>query len=194
MFSYKHIYETLGTAGLPLLQGSQGKRTQSRAEATKHALMLSCCVFFFGFTKLGMFNKIFFCLCKFPIFILMTLICRTVTSQSMVFVHKCNFYQGIIDDLATSMTLTGQEARLQVRYHLPDHPQIELYEQLCDEYKKLSEKQLQKHLDEVDVVQRAKRREKRLDDDFTKRLALMAEQDEQDSVSNELPQPRRPQP
>ena len=26
MFAYKTIYETLGTAGLPLLQGSQGKR------------------------------------------------------------------------------------------------------------------------------------------------------------------------
>lgn len=30
----------------------------------------------------------------------------------MVFVHKCNFYQGIIDDLASTMTLTGQEARI----------------------------------------------------------------------------------
>ena len=49
--------------------------------------------------------------------------------------HKCNFYQNIVDDLASSMTLTGQEARIQVRYHLPDHPQVELYEQLCQEYK-----------------------------------------------------------
>ena len=63
-----------------------------------------------------------------------------VTSQSLVFVHKCNFYQGIVDDLATTMTLTGQEARIQVRFHLPDHPQAELYEQLCQEYKNLSAK------------------------------------------------------
>ena len=26
MFTYKNIYENLGTAGLPLLQGTQGKR------------------------------------------------------------------------------------------------------------------------------------------------------------------------
>lgn len=93
----------------------------------------------------------------------------------MVFVHKCNFYQGIVDDLATSLTLTGQEARIQVRYNLPEHPQAELYEQLCLDYKQLSKKQLQKHLTEVDVVAKAKARERRLDDDFTKRLALMAE-------------------
>ena len=68
-----------------------------------------------------------------------------VTSQTFVFIHKCNFYQGIIDDLATSLTLTGQEARLQVRFYLPEHPQIELYEQLCNEYKNLGEKQLEKH-------------------------------------------------
>ena len=35
-----------------------------------------------------------------------------VTSQALVFMHKCNFYQGIIDDVASSMTLTGQEARI----------------------------------------------------------------------------------
>jgi len=45
-----------------------------------------------------------------------------VTSQVLVFIHKCNFYQSIVDDIATSMTLTGQEARIQVRYYLPDHP------------------------------------------------------------------------
>lgn len=64
MFAYKTVYEALGTAGLPLLQGSQGKRKQSKAEAIKHGLMLSTGVFFFAFTKLGLFNKIFFCLGK----------------------------------------------------------------------------------------------------------------------------------
>lgn len=36
------------------------------------------------------------------------------------------------------MTLTGQEARIQVRFTLPDHPQTELYKQLCVEYLNLS--------------------------------------------------------
>ena len=107
----------------------------------------------------------------------------------MVFMHKCNFYQGVIDDIATSMTLTGQEARIQVRYHLPDHPQNELYAQLCAEYKKLSAKQLEKHLKEVTVVKQARERERRLDQEFTKRLASMA--DEEDSVTEELPRKKR---
>ena len=104
--------------------------------------------------------------------------------------HKCNFYQGIIDDVAGSMTLTGQEARIQVRYYLPDHPQVELYEQLCHEYKNLSEKQLKKHRDQVSVVAKAKEREKKLDSDFAQRLAAMQEEEE-DSISAELPRQRK---
>ena len=99
--------------------------------------MLTTCVFFFAFTKFGLFNKIFFCL---------------ITSQGLVFVHKCNFYQGVIEDLASSLTLTGQEARLQVRYFMPDHPQVDLYEHLCGEYKSLSVKLLEKHKEQVDFV------------------------------------------
>jgi hypothetical protein len=64
MFAYKQVYENLGTAGLPLLTGSKGKQKQSKAEAIKHGLMISCGVFFFAFTKLGLFNKIFFSLSK----------------------------------------------------------------------------------------------------------------------------------
>lgn len=70
--------------------------------------------------------------------------------------HKCNFYQGVVNDLASSMTLSGQEARIQVRFALPDHPQAELYEQLCGEYKKLSVEVLQKHKDQVNAVTKAK--------------------------------------
>ena len=50
--------------GLPLLSGTQGKRKYGKAEAIKHGIMITSIVFFFAFTKLGMFNKIFFCLSK----------------------------------------------------------------------------------------------------------------------------------
>jgi len=69
------------------------------------------------------------------------------------------------------MTLTGQEARIQVRYHLPDHPQIELYESLCKEYLNLSAKQLEKHRRQIDTVAHAKIREQKLDIEFSERLA-----------------------
>ena len=48
--------------------------------------MLGTFVFFFGFTKLGMINKIFF---------------ASVISQVLVFYIKCNFYERIVDDLLT---------------------------------------------------------------------------------------------
>jgi len=139
----------------------------------KHGIMLVSGVFFFCCTKLGMFNKIFFCL---------------LTSQSLVFVQKTNLYQGCIEDLATCMTLTGQEARLQVRFHMPDHPQVELFEQLCIEYKNLSAKQLEKHLKQINSVANAKEREEKLDKEFSKRLALLeADENGPDSIDAELP-------
>ena len=85
------------------------------------------------------------------------------------------------------MTLTGQEARIQVRYHMPDHPQVELYTQLCSEYKQLSEKQLERHRDEITKVRDAKEREKRLDAEFTARLAEM----EDDGVDTGQPYGKR---
>ena len=139
-----------------MLTGKSGKQRHNKAEAVKHGLMLSSAVFFFAFTRLGLFTKIFFCL---------------ITSQALTFVHKCNFYQGVIEDLADSMTLTGQEARIQVRFWMPDHPKVELYEQLCSEYLNLSKKQLDKHREQVDFVKKAKLREEKLDKAFTQRLA-----------------------
>ena len=50
---------------------------------------------------------------------------------------------------------------------MPEHPQAELYEQLCTEYKNLSVKLLEKHKDQVDLVKRAKAREEQLDKAFT---------------------------
>lgn len=60
---------------------------------------------------------------------------------------KCNYYRRIVEDQATQMTLTGQEARIQIRYILPNHNDTALFEQLCQRYKQQSKEQLQKHLD-----------------------------------------------
>lgn len=77
---------------MPIVSGAHAKKQRGRAEFIKHGLMLSTFVFFFGFSKLGMINKIF---------------CSLIISQSLVFVHKCTFYQRLIEDVATQMTLTG---------------------------------------------------------------------------------------
>ncbi len=61
---------------------------------------------------------------------------------------KCSFYRRVVEDQATQMTLTGQEARIQIRYILPNHNDIKLFEQLCDRYKNQSKEQLQRHLDQ----------------------------------------------
>ena len=67
---------------------------------------------------------------------------------------------------------------------MAEHPQNELYEQLCTEYKKLSEKQLKKHVDQVETIRKAKEHEAELDRQFAKRLAsIQSDEDEEDSIS-----------
>ena len=59
MFIYREIYENLTNAGLPLMKAAAQKKAYNRAELTKHGLMFTTFVFFFGFTKLGFINKLF---------------------------------------------------------------------------------------------------------------------------------------
>ena len=59
--------------------------------------------------------------------------------------HRGNFYRKMVDELSVQMTLPGQEARIQLRYYLPDHFQNDLYTKLCQDYKNLSQEQLDKH-------------------------------------------------
>lgn len=61
---------------------------------------------------------------------------------------------------------------------MPDHPNAELYEQLCDEYKKQSVELLKKHREQVDVVAKNKKRERDLDAEFARKLAAMEEDEE----------------
>ena len=60
MFIYREIVENLTNAGLPLMKASSEKKARNKAELTKHGLMFTTFVFFFGFTKLGFINKLFF--------------------------------------------------------------------------------------------------------------------------------------
>ena len=64
------------------------------------------------------------------------------------------------------MTLTGQEARIYLRYHLPDHPNNELYNALCVEYKKQSTETLKKHRESIDKVAAIRMKESELDKHF----------------------------
>jgi hypothetical protein len=60
-------------SGLPLVYGAKAKNERSKFTVIKHSIMVGTAVFFFGFTKLGIFNKIFLTM---------------VVSQSLLFVHK----------------------------------------------------------------------------------------------------------
>ncbi len=67
-----------------------------------------------------------------------------VFSSSLTFLNNSNFYKHVITDVAKDMTLTGQEARIQLRYRIPDHPKTKDYEELCVEYKEKSAENLKK--------------------------------------------------
>ena len=142
-------------SGLPIMQGKDGRAKQQNAELVKGGIMLTTFGFYFKFTSLGMLNKIWL---------------FAVTSQILVFAHKCRFYKGIVEDQSTQMTLTGQEARIQIRYWIPDHPQVDLFKQMCEQYKNLSEEQLLKNRRQADMALKRKMMEQKLDDDFTRRL------------------------
>jgi hypothetical protein len=62
-------------SGLPLVYGAHAKKQRGKFQIIKHSIMAGTAVFFFGFTKLGIFNKIFLTM---------------ITSQSLLFVQKCN--------------------------------------------------------------------------------------------------------
>jgi len=86
------------------------------------------------------------------------------------------------------MTLTGQEARIMIRYLLPAHPQVELYSDLCVRYKQLSAEQLQKHKNEIETLAKVKAKEAALDKEFARKLQDLSEHE---SIDDELPSKKR---
>jgi hypothetical protein len=57
-----------------------------------------------------------------------------------------------------------------MRYHFPDHPETELYKDLCEKYKQLSQEQMQKQEEIIRKKSAIVNKERRLDKDFENRL------------------------
>ena len=66
--AYRKVYESLIDNGLPIVSGSKNKAAKGRTEFYKTCQMGGTFIFFFGFTKLGMLNKIFFAVSKYFLF------------------------------------------------------------------------------------------------------------------------------
>ena len=77
---------------LPILKGGERKKHAKRAEQIKNVIMISFMGFFFMYNRLGLVNRMMFCL---------------VSSQGLVFLTKCNFYRQCVEELNYEMTLTG---------------------------------------------------------------------------------------
>ena len=111
--------------------------------------------------------------------------------------HKCNVYENLINDAAEQMTLTGQEARIQIRYYLPDHPMTEVYTELCRKYKDYSAQQMKEHRRQATDLRIAKAKQNQLDQEFASRLMQKGEayetdlDQEEDLLKRELPRPKK---
>ena len=79
------------------MRGGDRKKKARHAEQMRNGIYVGMMVFFFFYNKIGFVNRLMFCL---------------VSSQSLVFMTKCNFYRQCIEELNTEMTLTGQESRI----------------------------------------------------------------------------------
>ena len=85
-------------------------------------------VFFMMYNRIGFANRLMFCL---------------VTTQSMTYMTKANFYRSCVEELNTEMTLVGQEARILTTFYFPQHPQAEMLKEICGKYKEYSFNQKQ---------------------------------------------------
>ena len=85
--------------------------------------------FFLFYNRIGILNRLMFCL---------------FASQGLVYFAKSNFYRTCVDELTYEMTLTGQEARILTMFHFPEHPQINLYEDLHKKYLEHSKSQAER--------------------------------------------------
>ena len=77
---------------MPILKGGERKKKAKNAEYAKNIILLSFFVFFLMYNRMGFINRLFFCL---------------VSSNSLVYMTKCNFYRGCVEELNYELTLTG---------------------------------------------------------------------------------------
>lgn len=120
--------------------------------------MMSGMLFFLFYSRMGMFNR---------------LLVALIGSNSVIFFNKTIFYMQCVEEAAQEMTLTGQEARILIRYYFPDYPTAPLLKQKCEQYKKLSEEQKKKEDLWLQIDEKRKEREKKLDLEFEEKLKQM---------------------
>ena len=104
---FKKIYYHLIDNELPILKGGERKKKAKRAEQTKNAILMSFLIFFLMYNRIGLVNRLMFCL---------------VSTQGLIFMTKSNFYRQCVEELNYEMTLTGQETRILSQYYFPSHP------------------------------------------------------------------------
>jgi hypothetical protein len=97
LLKFQNIYYDLINNDLPILSGGQRRTKARKVQMFRGVIMLSGILFFFLYTRMGIFNRILVSL---------------VACNSLIFFNKCVFYQKIVEEVAREMTLTGQEARI----------------------------------------------------------------------------------
>jgi hypothetical protein len=155
------------------MSSAYSRRYRMKQEWLTRGICLAEIVFIMHFTKLGIINRIFVTGC-----------CVSATYMW----KKHTAYMHIVEDQATQLTLSGQEARIQLRLFFPEHPQLDNFVELCDRYRKLSKEQLEKHLAQFKRIQERRGTEQRLDNEFMEKLRLADEEEDYDlSLDDELP-------
>jgi len=167
MNKFRDIYYELVNNDMPVMRGGS-KRSQARKTQMVRMFIVvaSVGVFFFN-TRMGLINRILISL---------------IMGNSMLYLNKCLFYEKIVNEAKEEMTLTGQEARILVKYHFPDHPQIKKIQKNLDKYRVFSaEKRAEQ--EEFEKIERKKVvKEKKLDEEFEDKLREIKEIEDVDDL------------
>lgn len=85
-----------------------------------------------------------------------------------------------------SILISGTNPSYRLRYKFPDHPEAPLYKELGERYKKLSEEQTKKQENLHNEGLQEKKRERKLDLEFERRLKSidMVDDEKPDAPSN----------
>ncbi len=86
----------------------------------KNATMMTCILFMLMYKRIGIINRVMLGL---------------ITCECIIFLNKTHFYKMIVEDVAQDMTLAGQEARIQLRYHFPEMDRVKGLKEMGEEYK-----------------------------------------------------------
>uniref|UniRef100_A0A7S3N8U3 Uncharacterized protein n=1 Tax=Euplotes harpa TaxID=151035 RepID=A0A7S3N8U3_9SPIT len=155
ILKYQKIYTELMTHQVPILKNNSRKKRIKMLGFYRNAIMVSGIMFMIMYSRIGLLNR---------------LLISLVVTNLLNFATKGYFYSEIIEECADEMSLVGQEARIQLRYHFPEHPNYELYGKTIQLYFQLSEE----HKEEIEAYKQAIRER------------LKAEQDEDAKFEQKL--------